>query len=167
MDDGHIGNADTLGHGQEDGSSSTRAGGGAMSGCVRAVGETGEAAEGGFKCGGNARPVHSTAQNPCQDVVVQHSLCSQGGAPHAVVDVRASQGGPTAALHVWSIGGKHGKAEAVSEAGVELPTFELEGLGEWDSVQPGRGGAAGTAEDWGPGVLAILGTGGKGGMVGV
>jgi hypothetical protein len=61
VDDGLVGDADALGHGQE-------------------------------------------------DVVAQHSLCSQGGAPHAVVGVRVAGGGPVAALHVRSIGGKHGEA---------------------------------------------------------
>jgi hypothetical protein len=30
--------------------------------------------EGGFKGGGNARPAHSTAQNPFQDVMAQREL---------------------------------------------------------------------------------------------
>jgi hypothetical protein len=111
--------------------------------------------------------VYSTAQNVRQDVVAQRGFCSQGGAPHAMVGVRAAQGGPTATLHTGSIGGKHGEGEAVLEASAELPAFELEGSAEWESIQPGRGGAAGAAEESGQGVLAILGTGGKGGMQGV
>jgi hypothetical protein len=66
-----------------------------------------------------------------------------------------------------SIGGKHGEAEAVLEAGVELHAFNLEGSGGWESIQPGRGWAAGTPEKSGPDAFAILGTGGKGGMQGV
>jgi hypothetical protein len=93
VDDGHVDDADALGHGHEDVPSSTRAGGGPSSGCVGAVGETGEAAFGGLKCGGNAPPVHSTGKHLCQDVVAQRDLCSQGGAPHAVMGVRAAQGG--------------------------------------------------------------------------
>jgi hypothetical protein len=99
--------------------------------------------------------------------MAQRGLCRQGGAPHAVVGVRAAQGGPTAALHIESVGGKHSKAKAVPEAGVELPTFELESPGEWESIQPGGGRAAGAAEESGPGALAILGAGGKGGQQGV
>jgi hypothetical protein len=143
VDEGHIGNADAFGHRQEDIPWSTRSGGGAISGCAGAVGETGE---GGLKCGGSARPVLSTAQHPCQDVVAQRGLCSQGGAPHAVVGFRAAKGGTTATLHVRSIGGKDGEAEAVSEAFLELPAFELEGSAELESIQGCRGGAAGAAE---------------------
>jgi hypothetical protein len=64
-------------------------------------------------------------------------------------------------------GGKHGVAEVVSEAGVELPAFELEGSGDRMRIQSGRVGAAGTAVKLGPGALAILGAGGIGGMQGV
>jgi hypothetical protein len=85
-----------------------------------------------------------------------------------VVGVRAAQGGPTAALHVRSIEGKHAEAEAVSEAGVELPAFEPEGSGEWESIQPRRGEGAGAGEESGPGRsrarLASSVHGGKGGM---
>jgi hypothetical protein len=80
---------------------------------------------------------HSKAQNPCQDVMAQCGLCHQGRALHALIGVRVAQGGPAAALHVGSIGGKDSKAEAVSEAVVELPAFELEGSGERESIQPG------------------------------
>jgi hypothetical protein len=137
------------------------AGGGAISRCAGAVGETGEAAEGELKCGGNARPVHGTVHVPWQDVMAQHGLCRQGGALHAVVGVHAAQGGPAAAVHIWSIWGKHGKAEAVSEAGVILPAFELEGSGEHENIQPGRGRAAGAPEESRLGTRAILGTGGE------
>jgi hypothetical protein len=89
VDGGHVCDANALGHGQEDVPSSTWAGGGAIGGCARAVGDIWEVADGGLKCRGNARPVHSTAQNPCQNVVAQRGLCSQGKAPHAVVGVRA------------------------------------------------------------------------------
>jgi hypothetical protein len=81
--------------------------------------------------------------------------------------VCAAQRGPAASLHIRSSGGKHGEAEAVSEAGVELLAFELEGSGEQESIQPGRGRAAGAAEQLGLGALAILSTGGKGGVQGV
>jgi hypothetical protein len=107
-----------------------------------AVGERWEASEGGLECGGNAYPVYSMVQNPCQDVVAQRDLTPQGRATHAMVGWRAAQGGPAAALHVGSIGWQHGKAEAVSEAGVELLPVELESSGERESIQPGGGGAA-------------------------
>jgi hypothetical protein len=54
----------------------------------------------------------------------------------------------------------------VLKAGAELPAFELEGFEEWESIQPGRGGAAGAAEESGPGALAILSNGGIGGVQG-
>jgi hypothetical protein len=82
----------------------------------------------------------------CQDVSAQRGLCSQGGAPHAVVGVPATQGGLIAALHAGSIGGKHGESEAASEASVQLPALELEGSGERKSIKSDRGGTAGAAE---------------------
>jgi hypothetical protein len=39
------------------------------------------------------------AQNPFQDVMSQRELHSQGGAMHAVVNVRVAQGRTVAALH--------------------------------------------------------------------
>jgi hypothetical protein len=53
VDDGHVGDGDALGHGHEDVPSSARAGGGAIGGRARAIGEPREAAEGGLECGGN------------------------------------------------------------------------------------------------------------------
>jgi hypothetical protein len=47
VDDGQFGDADALGHGQGDVHSSAWAAGEAIGGCAGAVGETGEAAEGG------------------------------------------------------------------------------------------------------------------------
>jgi hypothetical protein len=49
--------------------------------------------------------------------MAQRGLCRQGGASHAVVGVRAAQGDPTAALHILSVGGKHGKAGAGGRCG--------------------------------------------------
>jgi hypothetical protein len=43
---------------------------------------------------------------------------------------------------------------------MELLTFELKGSGEWESDQPGRGGATGTADVSGSGALASV-LGGK------
>jgi hypothetical protein len=119
-----------------------------------AVDEPREAAEGGLQCGGNARTLHSMVQDPCQNVIPQRGLCCQDKAPYAVVAICAAQGGPTAALYVGGIVGKH--YDAVSEASVELPAFELEGSGERKSIQQGRGGAAGAAEESSLGALAIL-----------
>jgi hypothetical protein len=96
--------------------------------------------------------------------MAQRGLCRQGRASHAVVGVRAAQGDPTASLHIWSVGAKHGKAKAAPEAGVELPAFGLESSGEWESIHPGGGRAAGAAEESGPGTLAIGGNGGQKGV---
>jgi hypothetical protein len=56
---------------------------GANSGAVGrsacASSEAGKPAEGWLKIGGDARPVHSTAQSPLQDAIAQHKLCSEGG----------------------------------------------------------------------------------------
>jgi hypothetical protein len=75
--------------GQEDVSPSLRANGRAFGRGASAGSKAWEAAEGWFKGGGDACPVHSTAQNPCQDVMAQREMCSKGGASHAVVGVRA------------------------------------------------------------------------------
>jgi hypothetical protein len=52
-------------------------GAGAGSGGARSPSEPREAAKGGkgILGGGNARPVHNTAQNPFQDVMAQGDLC--------------------------------------------------------------------------------------------
>jgi hypothetical protein len=71
--------------------------------------------------------VHSTAQNPFQDIMAQLEMCSKGGASHAVVGVRAVEGGSAAALHGGGIAGQDGEAEAVSEGSLKLPALELKG----------------------------------------
>jgi hypothetical protein len=72
-------------------------------------------------------PVHSTAQDPFQDVMAQREMCGKGEASHAVVGVRAVEGGSAAALHGGGIEGPDGEAEAVSEGGLELPALEFQG----------------------------------------
>jgi hypothetical protein len=62
---------------------------------------------------------------------------------------------------------KHSKAEEVSVAGAELPTFELKGYRQRESIQPGGGGVACTAEESGPGALAIVYAGETRGLQGV
>jgi hypothetical protein len=56
-------------------------------------------AEGWFMGGGDARPVHSTAQNPFKNGMAQREMCGKGGASHAVVGVLAVEGGFAARLH--------------------------------------------------------------------
>jgi hypothetical protein len=63
----------------------------------------GESDEGWLQGGGDAHPVHSTAQNPIQDVMAQHRVCSEGGAAHARVGIRAVEGCSAAALHCGGI----------------------------------------------------------------
>jgi hypothetical protein len=63
--------------------------------------------------------VHNTAQNPFQDVMAQHGMCSEGRAPHSVVSLGGAKGGATVALHGRGVGGQHAEAEAVAEAGAD------------------------------------------------
>jgi hypothetical protein len=44
----------------------------------------------------------------------------------------------------------------VSEGCLELSALELESLGEWEGIQPGRCGAAGSAEASGASTLTVL-----------
>jgi hypothetical protein len=89
VDDGNVLDGDTLWHSHEDVPPSLQANGRAVGRSACAGIEAEESAEVWLKGGGDARPVHSTAQNPFQDVMAQHELCSEGGASHAVVGVRA------------------------------------------------------------------------------
>jgi hypothetical protein len=95
---------------------------------------------------GDARPVHSTAQNPFQGAMVQRELCSQGGATHAVVNVRLAKGFCAAALHDRGIERQHGQAEAVIEASLDFSSCEIMDLREQESDQPGQSRTAGAAK---------------------
>jgi hypothetical protein len=97
-----------------------------------------EAAEGGFLGGGDACPVHDTAQNPFQDVMAQRGMCSEGRAPHSVVSLGGAKVGATVALHGKGVGGQ--RAEAEAEAGVDFPALEFKSRSAGESVEPGRGG---------------------------
>jgi hypothetical protein len=119
VDDRDVGDGDALWKGHEDVAPSLRASGRAVGGGASAGSETWESAEGWFKGGGDACPVHSTVQNLFQDIMAQREMCSKGGASHAVVGVCAVEGGYTAALHGGGIEGQDGEAEAVSEGGLE------------------------------------------------
>jgi hypothetical protein len=46
-------------------------------------------------------------------------------ATHALVEVGVAKGRPAAALHDGGVGGQHGQAEAVPEAGLDLSALEL------------------------------------------
>jgi hypothetical protein len=50
-------------------------------------------------------------------------MCGKGGASHAVVGVRAVEGGSAAALHSGGVEGQDGEAEAVSEGSLKLPAL--------------------------------------------
>jgi hypothetical protein len=90
--------------------------------------------------------VHETAQNPFQDVMAQHGMCSEGRAPHSVVSLGGAKGGAAVALHGRGVGGQHAEAEAVAEAGADIPALEFKCRSAGESVEPGRGGAAGAAK---------------------
>jgi hypothetical protein len=78
--------------------------------------------------------------------VAQRGMCSEGRAPHSVVSLGGAKGGATVALHGRGVGGKHAEAEAVAEASADFPTLEFKSPSAGESVDPGRGGAAGAAE---------------------
>jgi hypothetical protein len=152
VDNGHVGDADALGHGQEDVPSSTLAGGGAIGGCARAV-----------KRGGGGGGAQLWRQCPPG---AQHGAKSLSGCRGEAWSVQPGQstafrgGRPCGAGWPRShIALREHWGEEVVEAGVELPAFELEGSGEWESVQPGRSGAAGKGEEsvrlpsWVPGEM--------------
>jgi hypothetical protein len=79
-----IGNSDAVRQGQEDVTPSPRADGCAVCRGAGTSHQAGDAAEEWLMGQGDARPVHSTAQNPFEDVMVQCGLCGQGRASHAV-----------------------------------------------------------------------------------
>jgi hypothetical protein len=95
VDDRDVGNGDALWNGHEDVALSLGASGRAIGRGASAGSEAWESAEGRFKGGGDARPVHSTAQNP-MDIMAQREMCGKGGGSHAVVGVRAVEGGSAA-----------------------------------------------------------------------
>jgi hypothetical protein len=126
VDDRDVGDGDALWKGHEDVALSLRANGRAIGGGASTSSKAWEWAEGWFEGEGNARPVHSTAQNPFYDIIAQREMCGKGGAWHAVVGVHAVEGS-AAVLHRGGIEGQDGEAEAVSEGSLELPTLEFEG----------------------------------------
>jgi hypothetical protein len=87
VNDGNVCNGDPLWQGREDVAPSLWANGGAVGRSACAGSEAADSLEGWLKGGGDARTVHSTAQNPCQDVMAQRNLCSEGVASHALVGV--------------------------------------------------------------------------------
>jgi hypothetical protein len=85
--DGNVGYGDASRQGQEDVPAGFDPGAGTRGRGASAPGKAREAAEGGFLGGGDACPVHNTAQNPFQDIMVQRGMCSEGRAPHSVVSL--------------------------------------------------------------------------------
>jgi hypothetical protein len=114
VDDG-----DALWQGHEDVTPSLGANGGATSRGASASSDAGEWAEGLLKGGGDARLVHSMAQNPFQDDMVQRnlwggwSIACRGGCPC---------GGGWLRSHTaqWGILEQDGEAKAMSEGSLEL-----------------------------------------------
>jgi hypothetical protein len=63
---------------------------------------------------------------------------SQGGTTHGMVEVGMAKGCPTAALHGGGVGGQHGQAKTVPEAGLDLSALELQSSREREIDQPSR-----------------------------
>jgi hypothetical protein len=105
---------------------------------------------------GDARPVHSTPQNPFQDVMAQRELWGQGGTTLGMVEIGVPKGQPTATLHGGGVGGQHGQAKTVPEAGLDFCAFELQSSRERESDQPSRGRTAGAAKKACEGALAPI-----------
>jgi hypothetical protein len=92
--DGNVGYGDASRQGQEDVPAGFDPGAGIRGRGAIAPCEAREAAEGGFLGGGDACPVHDTAQNPFQDVMEQRGMCSEGRAPHSVVSLGGGRVAP-------------------------------------------------------------------------
>jgi hypothetical protein len=71
-----------------------------------------------------------------------------------MVEVGVAKGRPTAALHGGGVGGQHGQAKTVPEAGLDLSALELQSSRERESDQPSRGRTAGAAKKACTGALA-------------
>jgi hypothetical protein len=110
VDDRDVGDVDALWKSHEDVAPSLGANGRAVGGGASAESEAWKSAEGWLKGGGDARPVNSTAQHPFRDIMVPCEMRGKGGAAHAVVGVRAVEGGSAAALHHGGIEGQDGEA---------------------------------------------------------
>jgi hypothetical protein len=100
--------------------------------------------------------VHSTAQDPFQNVVAQHKLCGEGGTSHAAVNVHAVEGGSAAAQQGGGVEGQDGKAEVVSEGSLKLSALEFESSGEQEGILPGRCWTAGAAEESGASTFTLF-----------
>jgi hypothetical protein len=90
---------------------------GTQSGGASSPGEPRETAEGGFLVGGNAQPMHNTAQYPFQAVMAQHGVCSKGRTQHSMVSIGRAEGRVTVALHGRGIGEQHADAKVVAKTG--------------------------------------------------
>jgi hypothetical protein len=126
-----------------------------------------EAAEGEFLGGGDARPVHNTAQNPFQGVMAQRGMCSKGRTPHPMVNIGGAKGRAAVALHGRGVGGQHADAKAVAEAGADFSALEFQRLGEGKGIQPCRGRAARAAKQSGASTPPFCGVGVEGSQQGV
>jgi hypothetical protein len=94
--------------------------------------------------------------------MAQRGMCSEGRAPHPIVDIGRAEGRATVALHGRGVGGQHADAKAVAEASADFPTLELKGPGKGERVEPGRGWTASAAKQAGPGAFHVLCAGIKG-----
>jgi hypothetical protein len=94
--------------------------------------------------------------------MAQRGMCSEGRAPHPIVDIGRAEGRPTVALHGRGVGGQHADAKAVAEASADSPTLALKGPGKGERVEPGRGWTASAAKQAGPGAFHVLCVGIKG-----
>jgi hypothetical protein len=144
--DGNVGYGDASRKGQEDVPAGFDPGAGTCGRVASAPGKAREAAEGGFLGGGDAFPVHYTAQNPFRDVMEQRGMCSEGRAPHSVVSLGGAKGGAAVALHGRGVGGQHAEAEAAAGVGADFPALEFKSRSAGESVEPGGGGATGAAK---------------------
>jgi hypothetical protein len=136
VDDGDVSDGDAPWQDLEDVPPSLNLCAGAQSGGARSTSKPSKAVEGGFLGGGNARPVHSTAQYPFQHVMAQRGVCSKGRTPPPMVNMGWAEGRAAVALHGRGVGGQHADAKAVAEAGADFSALEFESLGEGECVQP-------------------------------
>jgi hypothetical protein len=64
--------------------------------------------------------VHNTVQNPFQDVMAQHGVCSKGQTLRPMVNIGRAEGHATVALHCRGVGGQNAGGGGGGSGGGEV-----------------------------------------------
>jgi hypothetical protein len=152
VDDGNVRDGDALGHDEEDVATSFDADWGSAEVPAPAA-RPGRRRSAGSRV--EATPAQCTARRKIPFRMSWRSaLWGQGGTTHGMVEVGVAKGCPIAALHGGGVGGQHGQAKMVPEAGLDLSALELQSSREGEGDQPSRGRTAGAAKKACSGALA-------------